>query len=194
VDDLPLPHRSKRIQEHHDRFHEEVEQIVSLAFVDQNLPLRTSRRDTPLPFTDIDLECPFVHRRINLETSQLSAPITFDKESSSSHLVVGDSLPSSFPYFLIGSTNTTPAMSSSISMAMVSSTLPPFSYRISSTTGLSFPTNFGSSTSPSSSSLSGYGTTFHFIMGSSPIVRSRVPSTTTVIRSTNTSIPGTFSL
>ncbi|CAF4199227.1 unnamed protein product, partial [Adineta steineri] len=61
-------------------------------------------------------------------------------------------------------------MSSSISMAMVSSTPPPFSYPISSTTSLSVLANSGASTVPSSSSLSGFGTTFHFGMGSSPIV------------------------
>ena len=107
---------------------------------------------------------------------------------------MGESLPSSFPCVLIGPTDTTPAMSSSISTAMVSSAPPPFSYPISSATSLSVPSNSGASTSPSSSSLSGSGTTFYFGMGSSPIVGSGVSSTTVAITSTSTSIPRTFSL
>ena len=91
--DLPLPRRSQRIQEIHDRIREEFDQLGSLSLVDWNLPLCRSMRDTPLPFTNIDLEHPFVHRRMNLETSQPSALVTFDKESSTTHPVVGESLP-----------------------------------------------------------------------------------------------------
>ena len=58
--DLPLPHHSQRIQELHDRLRKELEKLDSLSLVDQNLPLLHSKRDTPLPFTDIDLEHPFV--------------------------------------------------------------------------------------------------------------------------------------
>ena len=55
---LPLPRRSQRLQELRDRIREELDQLGSLSFVDQNLPLRCYKRDTPLPFTDIDLERP----------------------------------------------------------------------------------------------------------------------------------------
>ena len=79
-------------------------------------------------------------------------------------------------------------------MAMVSSDPPPFSYPISSTIGLSVPAIFEASIGPSSSSLSGFGTPFHYGMGSSPIVGSEVSSTTTTITSTSTSIFETFSL
>ena len=130
---------------------------------------------------------------MNLETSQPSAPVTSDKEISTSHPVVGGSLSSSFPYVLIGPYDTTLAMSSSICTAMVTTT-PPSSYPTSSNSILLVPANFGVSTGPSSSSLSGSSTTFHFGMGSSPIVGYIVSSTTTAITSTNTSIPGTFSL
>ena len=131
---------------------------------------------------------------MNLETSQPSAPITSDKECSTSHPVVGESLPSSFPYVLIGPADTTLAMSSSISTAMVSLAPPAFSYPISSTTGLSVPSNSGASTSPLSSSISGSDTTFYFGMGSSPIVGSGDSSTITTITSSSTFILGTFSL
>ena len=107
---------------------------------------------------------------------------------------MGESLPSSFPYILIGPTDSTTTMSSVISTAMVSSTPPPFSYPISSIIDLSVPAISRASTGSSSSSLSGSGTTFHFGMGSSLIVGFGVSSTTTSITSTSTSIPGTFSL
>ena len=85
-------------------------------------------------------------------------------------------------------------MSSSISIAMASFAPPPFTYPISSNSGLSSPSTSGESTGTSSSSLSGSATTFHFGMGSSLLVGSRVSSTTTTITSTSTSIPGNFSL
>ena len=194
MDELPLPHHSKRLQECHDRIREDLDQLDSLSFIDQNLPLRHSRRDTPLPFTFIDLERPFVHQRMNRETSQTYDIITSDQESSSPPLFVVESLPSSFPYILIVPIDPTPTMSSSTSMAMVSSTPPPFSYPISSTPGVSVLSPLGDSTGPSASSFSGSGTTFPFGMGSSPNVRTGVSSTTVAITSTSTSIPGTFSL
>lgn len=113
--DPPLPRRSQRIQEICERLHEYFDQLKSLPPVDQNIRLRSSRRDTPLPFSHIDLKCPFVHRRMNPETSQPSSPITYDKESSTSHPIVGDSLPSSFPYVLISPVDTNPTMLSSLS-------------------------------------------------------------------------------
>lgn len=137
---------------------------------------------------------PFVHQRMNTETSQPSAPITSDKESSASHPVVGESLPSSFPYILTSPTDTNPTMLSSIFVTMVSSSPPPFTYPISSNSVLLAPSTSGASTGPSSSSLSGFVTTFHFGIGSSPLLGSGVSSTTTSITPTNTSIPRTFSL
>ena len=61
VADLPLPRHSRRLQIRRDRLHNELEQLESLSLIDPTLPLRHSRQDTPLPFTDIDLEHPFVH-------------------------------------------------------------------------------------------------------------------------------------
>ena len=75
---LPLPRRYRRLEIHCDRFHNDLDQPDSLSLTDHNLPLQCSRRDTPLPFIDIDLERPFVHRRMNPETSQTSDRITFD--------------------------------------------------------------------------------------------------------------------
>ena len=62
VVDLPLPHHSRRLQLRRDRLSEELDQLDSLSSFDQTLPLQRSRGDTSLPFTDIDLERPFVHR------------------------------------------------------------------------------------------------------------------------------------
>lgn len=84
-------------------------------------------------------------------------------------------------------------MSSSIFAAMSSST-PPFSYPVSSTSGASVPLTFGVSTGPQSSSLSGSGTTFHFGMGSSLVIGSGVSFATTTTTSISTSHPETFSL
>ena len=131
---------------------------------------------------------------MNLDTSQPSAPVTSDKESSTSHPIVDESLPSSFPYILISLADTTPAMLSSISTTMVSLTPPPFSYPISSTPGYLIPALFGDYTSPSASSFSGSGTTFPFGVGSAPNVGTGVSSTTTAIPSTSATIPGPFSL
>ena len=194
VVDLPLPRHSRRLQILRDRLHNDLDQPNFLSLTNQTLPLLRSRQDTPLPFNDIDLKHPFVHQRMNLETSQTSNLITFNQESSSPPSFVGESLPSSFPYILIGPIDTTPTMSSSISMTMVSSTPPPFSYPISSTPGVSVPTPSGASNGPSTSSLSGSGTTFPFGVGSTPNVGTGVSSTTTAIPSTSTTIPGTFSL
>ena len=83
---------------------------------------------------------------MNQEISQPFARVTSNKESSTSHPVMGESLPSSFPYVLIGPVETNPTMSSSISMAMSSSAPPPFTYPISSTSGPSVPSTFGTST------------------------------------------------
>lgn len=101
---------------------------------------------------------------MNLETSKPYAPLTFDKESSTSHPVVGESLPSSFPYVLTGLVDTNPTMSIYISVVMSSSDPPPFTYSTSSTSVPLAPSNFGASTSPLSSSLSRYGTMFQFGM------------------------------
>ena len=131
---------------------------------------------------------------MNLETSQPSSPLTSNKEISTPHHVLGESFPSSFPYIWTGPADTNPIMSSSISVAIASFAPPPFTYPISSNSGISAPSTFGASIGPSSSSLSGSGTTFHFGMGSSLIVGFRVSSTTTSITYTSTSIPGTFSL
>ena len=60
--DPQLPRRSQRLQEIHERLWEEFDPLDTLPLVDQNIPLHYSRRDTPLPFTHIDLERPFVHR------------------------------------------------------------------------------------------------------------------------------------
>ena len=145
-------------------------------------------------FTDIDLEHPFVHQRMNLETSQLSAPVTSDNEISTSHPIVGESLPSSFHHILTGPADTNPTMSCYVSAGMASSTPPPFTYPISSNSGISSPSTVGASNGPSSSSLNGSGTKFHFGMGSSSILGLGVSSTTTTIISTSNSIPATFSL
>jgi hypothetical protein len=120
---------------------------------------------------------------MNLATSKPFYPITSDKESSTTHPVVGESLPSSFHYILTSPADTNPTMSSSISTDMASYAPSPFTYPISSNSVLSTPSTSRASTSPSSSSLSGSSTTFHFGMGSSPLLGSGVSS-----------IPRTFSL
>ena len=130
---------------------------------------------------------------MNLETSQPYSPVTFDKEISTSHPVMGESLPSSFPYVFTSSVDTNPTMLSSIPVAMASSAPPSFTYPIPSNSGLLVP-SIGASTDPSSSSLNGSGTTFHFGMGSSLLLGSEVSSTTTAITSTSTYIPGNLSL
>ena len=137
--DPPLPHCSQRIQEIREMIREELDEHGSLSLIDRNLPLCHSRRDTPIPFTHIDLEHPFVHRRMNLETSQPFSPVTCDKEISTSHPIVGESLPSSFPYVLTNPADTNPTMSSSISTTMASSTPPPSTYPITSNSVLSSP-------------------------------------------------------
>lgn len=71
MDDPPLPRQSQRLQETHERIHEELDQLGLLPPFDQNLPLHCSRRDSPLPFTHIDLMHPFIHRQMNLEASQI---------------------------------------------------------------------------------------------------------------------------
>ena len=131
---------------------------------------------------------------MNPKTSQTSDLIIFYENISFRLLFVGESLPSSFPYILIGPINTTPAMSSSTSTTMVSSTPPPFSYFISSTRGVSVLAPPGASTHPSASSLSGLGTTDPFGVGSTPHVGTRVSSTTAAIPSISITIHGTFSL
>ena len=128
---------------------------------------------------------------MNLETSQPSAPVTSDMKSSISDPVIGESLPSSFPYILTGPVDTDPTMLSSLSTTMSSSTPPPFTYPISSTSGPSSPSSSRASTGPSSSSLSGSSTTFHFAMGTSSLLGSIIFSATT---STSTSNLETFSL
>ena len=75
---LPLPHCSRRIQIRRDRLHNDLDQPDSLSLANQTLPLQCSRQDTPLPFTNINLEHPFVHQRMNPETSQTSDLITSD--------------------------------------------------------------------------------------------------------------------
>ena len=131
---------------------------------------------------------------MNLEKSQPSGLVTSDKEISTSHPVVGESLPSSFPYVLTGPTDTNHAMLSSISTAMVSSSPTSFTYPFSSTSGLLAPSTLGVTTDPSSSSLSGFGTKFHFRMGSSSLLGSGVSSTIVAITSTGLFVPGTLSL
>ena len=107
---------------------------------------------------------------------------------------MGESLPPSFPYILIGLADTNPIVYISLSVTMSSYVPPPFTYPISSTSGPLVPLTYGVSTSPSSSSLSGSGITFHFGMGSSSVIGSRVPSTTTTTTSIRTSHSATFYL
>ena len=76
---------------------------------------------------------------MNPETSQPSTLVTSNKEISTSHPVMGESLPSIFPYVLIDPANTNPTMSTSLSTSMSSSNPPPFTYPISSTSGPSSP-------------------------------------------------------
>lgn len=109
---------------------------------------------------------------MNPKTSQSSVPITFDDKSSTSHPVVGESLPSSFLYILIGPVDTNLTISSLLSMAMSSSAPPPFTYLVSCTSGPSSPSTSGVSTGPLSSSLRGSSTMFHFGMGSSAVIGS----------------------
>ena len=129
---------------------------------------------------------------MNRKTSQPSTPITSDKERSTSHPFIGESLPLIFPYVLTSPIDTNPKMSSSISMVMSSSAYPPFTFPISSTSGSSAPSTSGVSIGPSSSSLSGSGTTFHFGMGSSSLLGLGVSSTIAAITSASTSNPRTF--
>ena len=131
---------------------------------------------------------------MNSETSKPFSLVTSNKEISTSHPVVGESLPSSFPYVLTGPDDTNPIMSSSISATMSSSTPPPLTYSIPSPSGSSTLSTSGASTGPSSSSLSGSGTTFHFGMGSSSLLGPGVFCSTTATTYTSTSNLGNFSL
>ena len=88
--DLPLPLRSRRLQIRRDRLHNDLGQPGSLSLTDQTLPLRRSRGDTSLPFTDIDLERPFVYLQIKPETSQTYALVSSDQETSSSHPFISE--------------------------------------------------------------------------------------------------------
>ena len=58
----PLPFRSQRLQETHERLREQITRFGSLPPFKRNLPLHRSRRDTTLPFTNIDFEHPFFCR------------------------------------------------------------------------------------------------------------------------------------
>ena len=129
---------------------------------------------------------------MNLETSQPSSLVSSNKESSTSHPVMGESLPSSFPYVLISPVDTKPTMLSSLSTTMSTFVAPPFIHSIISPSGPSTPSTSEASTNPSSSSLSGFGTTFHFGMGSSSILGSRASSTITATTSTTPLILKTF--
>ena len=124
---------------------------------------------------------------MNPKTSQSFIPINCDDEISTSHLVVGGSLPSSFPYVFIGLFDTNPKMSSSPSVDMSSTAPPPFTYHVSSISGSSAPSTSRVSTSPSSLSPSGSRTTFHFGVGPSSVIGSGVSSTTTKNIFTSTS-------
>ena len=190
----PFPHRSQRLQQNRARIHEELDQLCMLPPVDHNPYLHHSRRDSPLPFTHIDLGRPFFRWWMNPETPQSYVPITSNEEISTSLLIVGQSLPSSFNYVLIRPVNTNSIVSGSLSATMSNSTPPPFTYPITSTSGPSIPSNSIIFVGPQSSSLSGSGTTFNFGMGSSSVIGSKVPSTKMTTTTTSTFIPWTFSL
>lgn len=59
--DPPLPCQYQSLQETHERLHKELTHFGLLSPFEPNLHLHHSRRDTPLPFTHIDLVHPFVH-------------------------------------------------------------------------------------------------------------------------------------
>jgi hypothetical protein len=75
---------------------------------------------------------------MNPKISKPSAPITYDKEISTSHPVVGESLPSSFPYIFTSPVDTNPTMSSSIFVAMSSLLLLPLPIPFLPPVGLQF--------------------------------------------------------